>query len=200
MKHEENFTQTISFKCPYCMKNVKIKSHMINGNLTWIEKPRHNEECPFAFTTQRYIPKLYAEKPRARYVAAGHPLIFIVFNSKSGIKENLERAKQLIKEVNDEEKRSLFKKSINRLNNLISTDLDPILEKALNAVKTGFFGLRLYVGYRTFAYLWKWNKKYFGIAYHEEDDHIPFDWITATTSFSEAKEFMYRLLHYYDNL
>ncbi|MEM0057132.1 MAG: hypothetical protein QXH96_01470 [Candidatus Geothermarchaeota archaeon] len=104
----------------------------------------------------------------------------------------------ILAEAKSEEERGRWAKSIKRLQKKLSLNLSEILEKALNAIQTGLFSLRIHRGLRNFAYLWKWRDRYFGFAYDEDSDHIPNDWVLASKSFNEAKEFVHTLFHEYD--
>jgi hypothetical protein len=204
--------QTISLVCPNCMKEVTIRSSL--GPSQWREEPRHSTECPFIFHVQMYMPKAFEG------VAMGHPLIFIMFSSKRGMTDLVETIMACTKWKEDERERKKWTELADNLKKLLPSDLDAVLEKGLDAVETGLFGLRVYIGDRRIegtrsAYLWKWEKRYFGVIYPEslpvfvgvEDDvgmeyydyHINSSSILASDSFSDAKEFMHRLFHYEKN-
>jgi hypothetical protein len=191
------------------MKEVTIRSSLDPSQ--WREEPRHSTECPFIFHVQMYIPKAFEG------VAMGHPLIFIMFSSKRGMTDLIETIMACTKWKEDERERKKWTELADNLKSLLSSDLDAVLGKGLDAVQTGLFGLRVYIGDRRIggtrsAYLWKWGKRYFGITYLESlpvfvgmesdvgmeyaDEHIDSGSVLACDSFSEAKEFMRRLFHY----
>jgi len=194
---EDTFEQIITTVCPYCLKEVTIKGMKLGpiGALQWYEVPRHNKECPLDFVVQRHRPERFPE-----VISVGYPLIFIVLQSKASIFEGIKSFKSMFLKAQSEEEKKAYSNAIDSLQKILTLDLDEVLKKALEAVDKGFFGLRLQLGYGTFAYIWKWGKRYFGFAYYTDDDYILGERFLASDNFSETSSFAFNLFHYYDNL
>jgi len=154
------------------LKSVTLQTIYVSDHWEGAENPNHNEDCPIAFVVEKvFSAKLL--RAFTRDIAVSHPLIFLTLNSKAGIVEVIELFTNILAEAKSEEERERWAKSIKRLQKKLSLNLSEILEKALNAIQTGLFGLRIHMGLRNFAYLWKWRDRYFGFAYEEDSDPYP---------------------------
>jgi hypothetical protein len=189
----ENYIQTVSFECPSCRKVVTVKSNLNAGYLRWLEEPKHDEGCLLEFVIERHLPRIRND------LAISAPIIFATINSATGLRELAKIERDLMLKEKDDGKKLLYSKRITRLQSLQSSNRDKLLETVLESVKTGAFGLRIYVGHRMFAYLWKWANRFFGIVHDENQrGYISSDWILASGNFEEAKSFAFNLFHYWD--
>ncbi|MCX8182127.1 MAG: hypothetical protein N3D12_03300 [Candidatus Methanomethyliaceae archaeon] len=177
------FEPKIVFICPLCSKEVEVIYERGRGGWT-----SEHANC-LNFTVLRTLP---INQP-----ATYGPLVFIALESDFSVMEAVEKLREILNEEVDTFKRQKLEAGIKRLESRRGF-AEKNLQRILEAIRSGAFGLKILSGKDTWAGVWRAGEKFFGIALSGNRILKREEAILATSSQEELQRFVEYWLHYWE--
>jgi len=177
------FEPKIAFLCPVCHKDVEMVYERSKGS--W--ESDHGSCLNFSFV--RSLPAIGGR-------ATDGPVVFIGIESDFSIKDAVEELRRLCDGEVEQPKRQKIEAGIRRLETRPGF-AERALPSAMDALKSGAFGIRVVSGRGIYATVWKAGERYYGAA--EGAAQSDANGIIATSSHDEAQKFIAYWMHYWDS-
>jgi len=176
------FEPKIAFLCPKCHKDVEMVYERSKG--AWASD---HGNC-LNFSLVRALPLIGGR-------ASEGPVIFISIESDFSIKDTIEELRRLCDGETEQSKRQKIEAGMKRLETRPGF-AEKALPSAMDALKSGAFGIRVVSGRGIYATVWKAGERYFGAA--DGADQASPNCIVATSALDEAQKFVTYWIHYWD--
>jgi len=183
MSVQIGFEPKVAFLCPKCHKDVEMVYERPKG--TWMSD--HGNCLNFS---------LVRELPAIGGRASEGPVVFISIESDFSIKDAVEELRRLCDGEGEQSKRQKIEAGIRRLETRTGF-AEKALPAAMDALKSGAFGLRVVSGRNIYAMVWKSGERYYGAA--DGAGQADAGSVIATSSLDEAQKFVTYWMHYWDS-
>lgn len=177
------FEPKLVFLCPICNKEVEIIYD--RGKYEWCSD---HAGC-VNFSVIRTFPRFGDLNPDG-------PLVFVNLESDFSIKEAVEGLRTLIKEEEDQGKKSKLEVGVRRLESKLGSS-ERLVKRSVGVLKSGAFGLKAVSGRGISALVWKSGEKYLGVAMGEGADQSVRAYL-ASDSAEEGERFLSLWIHYWE--
>lgn len=177
------FEPKIVFICPLCSKEVEVVYERGKGGWT-----SEHANC-LNFTVLRNLP-ISSPAPQG-------PLVFITLDSDFSVMEAVEKLREVLGEEAETLKRQKLEAGIKRLESRRGF-ADKNLQRILEAIRSGAFGLKITSGKDTWAVVWRSGEKFFGTALSGNRVLRREEAILATGNMEELQKFVEYWLHYWE--
>ncbi len=177
------FEPKVAFLCPACNKEVEMVYERAKA-----EWGSDHGNC-LNFTFLRELPQFGGR-------ACEGPVVFISMESDFSIKETVEGLRKLCRDEGEQSKRLKLESGMRRLETRPGF-ADRSMPAAMDALKSGAFGIRVVSGHGIYATIWKSGERYFGAA--NKDGQADANSVVATSSIDEAQRFVAYWMHYWDS-